>query len=267
VPPALVLRRALLGWGLGHMALGDRRGVLLLAAETAGVAGLAFLVAYFAEGELSPWVYVAIVAFLAVWGWQAVDAYRRAVELGGVPGGAIQALALAPVALVAFTGFWLFAGSGSSPAAALREYVAAWRDRRPEAASELFVGPVDPGVLAAQWIGQRLYLSGRAAALARGRTTNLDPSRPLDGLVFEITEGPAAPSTGDRQAEAVVEFVRQETVSGSFFGLFPTATQRSVVLERIGSIRLRTVRRPTPVGIPDVVWRIDSLGVPVGPPG
>jgi hypothetical protein len=267
--PAAVLRLALIGWGLGHLALGDRRGALLLAGEVAGGAGLFLLAAAFIEGARYPWVYLGLVAFFAAWAWQAVDAHRRAVEAGGSPGGAIQAVLLAPVALVAFTGFWLVGGTGGSPAAPLRAYVAAWRDGRPAAASRLFVDQPAPDALGAQWAGEQLYLRGRAATLARGgRAEDLDPNRPLDALVFEID--PIAPgsagSVDGATANATVEFVRQETVSGSFFGLVPTASQRRVVLERVGSIVLRAVERPTVLGIPDVVWRIESVSLP-GAPG
>lgn len=234
--------------------------------ELVAGAGLLLLAVAFTEGVRYPWVYVALVAFFAAWAWQAVDAYRRAVELGGAPGGAIQTVLLAPIALVVFTGFWLVGGTGGSPAASLRAYVAAWRDGRPATASRLFVAQPQPGALAAQWASQQLYLRGRATALARGgRAEDLDPSRPLDALFFDL--GPVMATRGSTGAEettatATVEFVRQQTVSGSFFGLFPTASQRRVVLERVGSVVLRAVERPSAVGVPDVVWRIESVSLP-----
>ena len=75
---------------------------------------------------------------------------------------------------------------------------------------------------------------------------------------------------GTRQAsapgtEAVIgiQVVRQVTVRGSFFGLFPTASQESRPIERIGTVMLRAVPREPVLGLSGgVVWRIVSVDVP-----
>ena len=202
------------------------------------------------------------MGFFAAWGWQAVDAYRRAVAAGGSPGGAIQTLWLAPLALVAFTLFWLRAGGGASPSATLRGYVAAWRAGHPDVAATLFVAPRDPASVADEWTRDAAYLEGRLRALeARGETLPRGEVRPLDRLVFELVDDGTRPSASGT-AIAVVEFVRPETVSGSFFGLFPTASQRSVVVERVGEVRLRVVDGEAFAGLRDGVWRIESVDLP-----
>ena len=268
---ASVLRRALLVWGLGHLALGDARGWALAALEVLALAGLAVLGAALGEGIGSSWVFLGLVAFFAGWGGQAIDAYRRAVELGARRGGAIQLLALAPAAIVAFSGFWLVAAGGATPAATLQRYVAAWRGGRPDEANRLFLSPPGSSVLAERWKRDESYLRNRLVELTAtlGPGSALDPERPLESLVFEFTAPRGAQRNGGRDegetAEAVVEFVRPVTVRDSFFGLFPTASQRIVVLERVGRVRLRTTRSRPPVGPSSVVWRLES--VDLGPAG
>jgi hypothetical protein len=46
-----------------------------------------------------------------------------------------------------------------------------------------------------------------------------------------------------------IDVVRQVTVPGSFFGLFPTASQESRPVERIGAVRLRAVPREPVLGV------------------
>jgi hypothetical protein len=99
--------------------------------QVAAVAGLVALGAALLEGDRDIAVFLALMAYLAVWAAQAVDAHRRAVLLGSPNEGAIQILVLAPVAIAAFTLFWLVAGSGGTPAAVLQRYVSAWRQDQP----------------------------------------------------------------------------------------------------------------------------------------
>jgi hypothetical protein len=254
------------------VSLGDARGWLLAALELLALAGLAVLAASLVEGDRSSWVFLALALFFAVWGGQAIDAYRRAVELGARRGGAIQVLALAPVAIVAFTGFWLVAAGGASPAATLQRYVAAWRDGRADEANRLFLSPPGASTLAERWKRDEAFLRSRLIELAArlGPGTTLDPERPLDSLVFEFAAPPpqaAGEGAGaeSESTEAVVEFVRPVTVRDSFFGLFPTASQRIVVLERVGRVRLRTARLAPSIGPSSLVWRLES--VELGGPG
>lgn len=261
-----ILRRALIAWGLGHLALGDRRGVLLVALEVAAIAGLSAAWIAFGQSDRSPWVFVALVAFFAAWAWQAVDAYRRAVALGAKPGGAIQAALLAPVALALFSAFWVVSGSGGSPTAVLQRYVAAWRDDRPAVAAGLFATPRDASAVAADWRLAEASLRERLTELrARGAIdpSAVDPERPIEALVFEFPPGLAADPPDPAVTRAAIEFVRRETVASSFFGLFPTASQRTVVVDGLGVITLRAVPQAGSWPSGAVVWRVQSVDLDV----
>ena len=67
---------------------------------------------------------------------------------------------------------------------------------------------------------------------------------------------------GER-AVAEVLVVRQVVARSTFLGLFPTAVQETQVLERLGEVRLRTVRLDLSGTIsawpPTRVWRVESL--------
>ncbi|MDQ3870605.1 MAG: hypothetical protein M3301_03180 [Chloroflexota bacterium] len=228
------------------------------------LAGLVLLGAALVEGNRSSWVFLGLVGFFAAWGAQAIDAYRRAVELGVRRGGAIQLLALAPAVIAAFTGFWLVGGGSASPAATLQRYVAVWRQGQADQANELFVSPPGGAALAARWKRDETYLRNRLVELGArlGPGSALDPDRPLDSLVFELVttrETRSGGGTEGETAEAAVEFVRPVTVRDSFFGLFPTASQRTVVLEQVGLVRLRTVRFVPALGPASLVWRVESV--------
>jgi hypothetical protein len=132
--PGRVLRRALLGWGLGHLALGRTSiGVSLLLSEIAAVALVAWLA--IGLGDTSAYLvpFLAGVAFLVAWAWQAVAAYRSArarlaEEVPAVPERS-PALAMGWLALpllVWGSGFWLVGAGAASPAAALDRFVTAW---------------------------------------------------------------------------------------------------------------------------------------------
>ena len=267
-----MLRRSLLLWGLGHLALGDPRGWLLVAAEIAAAAALVGGLVTLGATNAAGWLFIGLVAFFAAWGAQAVAAYRRAVALGGRPGGAVGILGLAPAAVIVFTGYWLLAGSAGSPAATLQRYVSAWRDDRPELAAALFQAPREPAAVKLEWRAQEAYLRSRLLELTAtlGPASGLDPDRPFAALVFDFPEaagpsgeppGPLRPGTTSR---AVVEIIRRETVRESFFGLVPTAAQRTVIVERIGEVVLRAESPLTAVS-GALVWELES--VCLGPEG
>ncbi len=60
---------------------------------------------------------------------------------------------------------------------------------------------------------------------------------------------------------------RRTTEDTLLFGIFPTATQRSVTAERIGRVVLRAVRveRLPGLGIADTVWRLETVSVAGAP--
>lgn len=128
-----VLRRALIGWGLGHLALGRAAtGWALLAAEVIGLLVVAWLTIGLADSSAYLIPFLAGVAFIVAWAWQAIDAYRSAQRAQAArpptpirsPAAAIGWLSL-PL-LVWGTGFWLIGAHAATPAAALDQFVTAW---------------------------------------------------------------------------------------------------------------------------------------------
>ena len=148
--PAAVLRWALLGWGLGHVALGLRRGWLLLALEVVWLALLGALLATLGvlAGERWLIVFGLFVGFVLVWTGQAVDAHRRASRRAGADPGAMQLVVILFVTMLVLTGYWVVGGTTASPAATLQRYVSAWETGQPGRATGLFTSPQDPTAVA-----------------------------------------------------------------------------------------------------------------------
>lgn len=131
--PGGVLRRALLGWGLGHLALGrSSTGLGLLLLEVVSLAIVAWLTIGLADTSAYLVPYLGGIAFLAAWAWQAVAAYRiargSAQAVGPTPARS-PALAMGWLALpllVWGTGFWLIGAGAATPAAVLDRFVTEW---------------------------------------------------------------------------------------------------------------------------------------------
>lgn len=131
VAPGRALGLALIGWGLGDLVLERRAAaVAWLASELAAALLVIVLTVNLADTTLYLVPYLAGLAFIAIWAFQAVSAYRRAQRSQGAiaptpvrsPAAAIAWLG---VPLLAWgTGFWLIAASSSSPDAALDRFVA-----------------------------------------------------------------------------------------------------------------------------------------------
>lgn len=275
--PTRVLCRALLAWGLGHLTLGLRRGWLLLGAEIAVVALLGVGLVPRAQGTLSDLVFSALVLFFVAWAAQVVDAYRRAVAGAAATSDRAPLLLLTLVvpATVVFTVFWLVGGSAATPTSALQQYVADWRSGDAARACEHVVDGIDAAAVQAGWTEDEAYIEGRVRALAAelGPGSGLDPEHPFASLGFTLDSRPVGDSGAEsgeageagETASAAIDVVRQTTVREAFLGLFPAASQRSVAVERVGTIRLRLVELPAPFGIgpPDRAWRVE--GVSLGP--
>ena len=265
-----MLRRALFLWGLGHIAIGERRGWLLAIAEVAALGGLVLLAGTFLEGDRSSLVFVALVAFFMAWGAQAVHAYLRAEDLGASPGGAVQVLALAPLAVLVFTFFWSAAGRYGTSAAVLQQYASAWREGRPLVAAALYVSPPDAARLGDRWdadeeyVRERLAFYGQAEVDRDGRGGQ-DPTDPLQAIEFRLPteEDPLVDEgTLPTSVSAEVVLVRRTSVRSSFFGLFPIAAQQSVPLERVGVVTLIPVRAVTLLGdVEEWRWRIAEVDI------
>ncbi len=222
--PASVLWRGLVLWGAGHLAMGLRRGWLLLAAEVAFVAVLAVFLLPRAAGTSDDLVFTAVALFFVAWVAQAVDAYRVAAGspghepgpgpgeeriadpgVGNATGGAtgkpqIEAhgraalllLALVLPATLVFTAFWMIAGRGATPESALEHYIVAWRAGEPGRASGYLAAPRSPETLDAEWRAQQDRIASRLRVIAAGLDTSLqggegvDPDRPFRNLEFVL---------------------------------------------------------------------------------
>lgn len=131
--PGLVLRRSILLWGLGDVALGERGlGVAWMLAEALALAAVILSSLLLAD---STWYLVPFLlgaAFIAAWAFQAVTAFHRAQHRAGAIAPTPRGSAAAAVAwltlpiLVWGTGFWLIGASGASPAAVLDRFVTEW---------------------------------------------------------------------------------------------------------------------------------------------
>ena len=261
VPPAAhVLRWALLGWGLGHIRLGDRRGWLLLLLEPVAALAILGLAAALIDGTRWLIVFLPLVAFFVVWIGQALDAYRRAVRSGGEPGGELALTSILPVALTVLTAFWLVGGRHGSPTATLQAYIEAWRADRADAATPLFATTVDEAGLRALWAQADAALAdgiGRAHDIYGGES-GLNPERPFDSLRFREQ------SVTDGRAQIVVEIVRSRRVETTLLGIIPTAAQETVVVAHTHTIWLALVRDAPPawlsaVPLESYVWKISSV--------
>jgi hypothetical protein len=261
VPPAAtVLRRALLVWGAGHLALGERLGWLLVLVQPVALAGLLLLAALVLDGSRWILLFPAVALVLATWLGQAMHAQRLAISRGAEPGGEFQIVVALPLVIIALSGFWLIGGGRASPAATVQHYVSAWQSDRPETVAHLFAEPPSAQALGADWQSQRLRIERlvREAAARHGPLAGLNPNQPFNSLRFE-----EASRTADGRATVVVDVVRRRRVETSLFGLVPTATQETVRVERLGRISLRAHPARGPDWLPldaiGQVWLIEEV--------
>jgi hypothetical protein len=134
--PGRVLRLALVGWGLGHLALGRRTtGASLLVLEAVAIAAIVVLVLTLGRGTLDLVPFAAGLIFIGAWAAQAVHAYRMAGTpfVGDEPAGRTPAAAIAWLSLPLLawsSGYWVVAGEAASPAAVTDRFVADWTSDR-----------------------------------------------------------------------------------------------------------------------------------------
>lgn len=248
--PGRVLRLSMLAWGLGDRALGDRvAGFGWLAAEIIGLAVVVYSLVAFADSTWYLLPFLLGTLFIGVWGFQAVQAFRRAERMQaarpptqrGSPAAAIAWLTL-PL-LVWGTGFWLIGADGASPGAVLDRFVTEW----PELASGhsswkagLTSDPADLSAVA----GSALFdLAGECAAGALSADCHAAPANLLHDVRVRLT------GQTDTNATAVaesVDYVQQPTSI-----LFVFSGTELVPVARDTVLRLDLVARPVvgPLGI------------------
>jgi hypothetical protein len=237
--PGRVLRWALVAWGLGHLAVGRTKlGRSLLVAEAAAIGLVAWLTAGLADSSANLLPFIAGMAFLAAWAWQAVDAYRIAHSLQPArpptpersPAAAIGWLSI-PL-LVWGSGFWVIGAGGSSPAAVLDRFMTAWtRDE-----------------LGDEWPPEVIEAAD-AAATGRG----IGPDRLRNVRVSLVARGA-------RGATAVAEAIHYERRASRFLGIFPGSELIPVPEETLLTLELvgRPVELPGGGDIGALHWELVS---------
>jgi hypothetical protein len=244
--PGRVLRRALVGWGLGHLLLGRTTiGWALLAAEVASVLLVAWLAAGLANSNAYLVPYLTGAAFIVAWAWQAVDAYRSAARRQVVapvshPTPATMQRSAAAVIgwlsvplLVWGTGFWLVAAHDANPAAVLDRFV-----------TELSTGELDP----AHWPASVIDEANETVGDLGGDAEELGDVR------VRIT------SQDDERADALMEAIHYERVETTFLWVFPGTRLVPVADERLLALELVAVPVELPGGgeVAAVRWELVS---------
>jgi hypothetical protein len=236
--PGRVLGRALLGWGLGHLALGrTTAGWSLLAAELIAALLVAWLTIGLASSSAYLVPFLAGVAFLVAWAWQAIAAYRAARARQPEPTDAPErspaaAIGWLSLPLLAWgAGFWLIGAGAATPAATLDRFVAAWTD----------------GTLEAD--GWAPAVVDAAADADRDLGPAADRLRDVRLTIVE--------AAGDR-ATAVAEAIHYERRPSSFLGVFRGSELVPVADERLLSLDLAAVPVQLPGGgdIGAVRWEL-----------
>ena len=182
--------------------------------------------------------YLAGIAFLAAWAWQAVAAYRTARALQPAreeapersPAVAIGWLSLPLLAWA--TGFWLVAADAATPAATVDRFVTDW----------------SAGALAED----DRWPAGIIAAAIEADAA-LDPgAERLRDIRFSVIE-----QSGDR-ARAVADAVHYERRPSAFLGIFAGTELVPVADERILTLELAAVPVELPGGgdIGAVRWEL-----------
>jgi hypothetical protein len=247
--------------------LGDRRGWLLLLIQPFFIVAVAVLMATLIDGTRWLVVFVPLVALIAVWIAQAVDAYQRAVKMGAQPGGEMAIAAVLPIALFALTLFWVVGGRHASPTATLQQYVEAWVNNRPDAAAPLFSDPRTPDSIAADWAQAKSTIQYQIYQHLReyDSDSGLDLDSPLESLRFRDAE-PRGPGL----VAMPVDLVANQRVETTVLGIIPTAGQQTVKVQSSMTIWLEAeiVEPPTWLsidGLDSTVWKIKFVEMQPAP--
>jgi hypothetical protein len=251
--PRGVLRRALLAWGLGDLALGRRRAaVAWLIGEAVGLVLIALLsLAYIATSwYLLP--FLAGIAFIVVWAAQAIVAYRRSVGANAgaaTPQSSPAAIVVLTIPLlIAGAGFWLAAGTAGSPDTVLDRFVGEWAsvaDGRASWEASLTTNSADVTRQAINAVAflRQLCIAGKWGEDCHGSATGL-----LRGIRVSIV------AEGAHQATATAETVRYEQRDSRFLGIFPSTELVPVSTGEV--LRLQLEASPAMFG--GVDWSIVS---------
>lgn len=241
--PATALRRSLLAWGLGHLAIGrGAAGWSLLAAEVLAVAGVAWLTIGLANTSAYMLPYLAGVAFIVGWALQAVDAYSSAVGMRDGDHGEPRRSAAAAIGwlclpLLAWgAGFWLLGTQAGTPAGVLDRFITAWsRDALDSAWPAEVTGP---------------------AGMAAG-TLGEGPNRFHDVRLRIV-------SVDDGRATAIAESIHFERRATRLLGIFPGSELVPVADRPVLELELIATPVPLPGGgdIGAMRWEMVKASLP-----
>ncbi|MEO8245779.1 MAG: hypothetical protein ABI622_01545 [Chloroflexota bacterium] len=262
VDAGLALRRALIGWGLGHALLGHRQlAAAMLSAELLALALVGALLATLGDTTWYLVPFVAGGAFIVIWAAQAVAAYRAAQRTqGAIPptprGSPATAAAWLTVPLLAWgTGFWLVAATAATPAAVLDRFVTAWPTGA-ERATWAELG-TDPDRLERAAALALEGLRDRCAGGELGTDCGVAAANLLRGVRVRVVD-----DDGFR-ATAVAQLVQYERRPGSFLGLEVGTQLEAVPMADLLDFELEA--RPALVGGLDVGarrWTIVNARAP-----
>lgn len=263
-PAARVLTRALVGWGLGHLAMGDRRGWALLTLQVVWLVALVGSVTAWLGSDRWMLVFGLVCGYLAVWTLQACHAYRRAVELdagsiGG--GGAARITVIAPVSVALITLVFLVGGRVATPGATFERYIHSWQTGDAGTAAALFIEPPSHDEVIRGWESAEARLMASLAAMAPpGSGPPPGSGRALSYIRFEYPAGLPADRSSAQVDLLIVENVRIRT---TVLGIFPASSQENRVIGTAGRAILR--REPTGPSLPFLpaagVWRIERVEI------
>ncbi|HEY7525491.1 MAG TPA: hypothetical protein VIA82_01465 [Candidatus Limnocylindria bacterium] len=259
--PGRVLRLSLVAWGLGEVAMGRRyAGSTWLLAEALGLALIGLLSWLLLDTTWYLVPFLLGMAFIGVWGVQALLGYRRAQRLAGQatpPVGRRSPAAAAAwltLPLLAWgTGFWLVAADQASPAAVVDRFLSGWADVAAghDVAWEETDG-ADPVLLSSAAADATARLRQLCANGTLPSDCDEDPGSVLRDVRFRI-DGPR-----DGVAVAVAEVVRFERRPTTFLGIFGASELVPVALEEI--LRLDLAARPAALG--SQRWTVVAASVP-----
>ncbi len=246
-PPGQVLRRSLIAWGLGDLALGRRRAaVAWFVAEVLAALVVAWLVVGLTETTAYLVPFLAGCAFLVAWAAQAALAYHRARSAQGASGPtpvgspAAAMVWLSLPLLVWGTAFWLVGAQAATPAAVLDRFETTWPDL-PAAAS-----------LPAGLTTNRLAVTSAALEAlttletdcANGAARGCDnPATLLRNLRITLTD------QDGESATAVAQIVSFERRPSTWLGLIAGTELVPVPQQTVLTLELRTAAAPLPGGI------------------
>lgn len=248
--PVSVLRRALLVWGLGDVALGrPRAGAAWLVAEAVALAAVVWLSVGLVTTTWYPLPFLAGAAFLGAWGLQAVSSYRRARAaaepevLAATPGPASAVAWLSLPILAWGTAFWLIAASAATPAAVLDRFESAWPGVASGSTTFTAGLAADPTGLAVE--ASAAYAALQSACSAGQLTSDCatSPENLLRDVRISIVSEDAT------SASAIVELVSFERRPSRFLGIFAATDLVPVPKQTLLRLELTALPASLPGGI------------------